>query len=441
MKALPQVSKTASLSSLFSFINQFLMASAVVGLLTGCSFASQYHVIHTFLDKPAAFPATQLVFGPDGNLYGTTGINGGTCPQFCGNVFQLVPPTANSGWSYHIIHTFTGPHGDGQNPFSSVIFDKAGNLYGTTASALNNQVCQQERLDCGTIFELSPDGKGGWSETVLYRFTGNGDGAFPGGPLAFDSSGNLYGTTSAGGSASCPIDTIFGCGVAWELSPGSSSWTFTTLHSFNGSDGYRPEGLMFDAAGNLVGTTPYGGTGGNCSVGCGLIYTLTFGSSGWSVKSLYEFTGGNDGAIPVGLSLDGSGNLYGAAESGGSTKCTYECGTIFELSPNGSNWNFSVVHSFNGNDGAYPIAVLVDGTGLLYGVSYGGDPSCQALGCGVIFKIVQQSGEWKEGVLFQFTGADGEFPNPLTLDSAGYLFGSAGAGGKDNYGVAFKFVP
>jgi len=411
----------------------------LVILFCASSLAGTYKVVHNFFDKPAAYPATQLVFGPDVNLYGTAGIQNGACPGgFCGNVFQLTPT------GYRVIHTFTGPNGDGENPFSPVIFDKAGNLYGTTASA-GSSACLKQHSDCGTIFELSPNGKGGWKETVLYRFRGS-DGAFPTGSLTFDSLGNLFGTTNSGGTASCPNNTLFGCGVAYELSPGSNAWSFTLLHSFSGSDGMNPTGLIADGAGNLVGTTKYGGTvNSSCTIGCGLIYSLSSGSNGWNEQTVYGFTGGSDGAAPNGnLALDASGNLYGVTFVGGLAACSsfgsIGCGVVFVLSPDGNRWDFRTLHEFNGTDGQFPVAVMPNPAGGLYGVTYGGNPNCAALGCGLIFQMEPQSGQYN--ILYEFTGEkDGGDPNPLTIDSSGDLFGTTVGGGTKNYGVVFEFIP
>lgn len=420
---------------------------AAISLFATSSFAARYRVVHNFQDTPAAYPSSQLVYGPDGNLYGTTGIEGGACPGgFCGNVYQLTPTG-----SLHVIHTFTGDRGDGQNSFSPVVFDKAGNLYGTTVSSLSSAVCdpqQDVHIDCGTIFELSPNSNGSWTETVLYRFTGQGDGAFPTGPLAIDASGNLFGTTNSGGSGACPLDPTFGCGTAYELSPNSGGWTLTTLHSFTGSDGYEPSGLMIDASGNLIGTTAYGGTtNSNCLFGCGFVYSLISTSGVWSLQTLYSFTGSSDGAFPgETLTMDASGNLYGAAGGGGIVACNElgltGCGTIFELSPVGNSWNFTTLHSFDRTDGQSPIAVLPDAAGNLYGVSYGGIQNCPALGCGIIFNMVLQSGQWQYTILYKFTGEnDGGGPHPLILDSSGDLVGTTESGGTKNYGVIFEFIP
>ena len=216
---------------------------------------------------------------------------------------------------------------------------------------------------CGTVFELSPNGSGGWNESVLYSFQSGNDGADPSGGLVFDSAGNLYGTTDNGGSDDAGCLDTGGCGTVFELSPnGSGGWNESILYSFQGgnNDGVYPGGLVFDKMGNLYGTTYAGGGGGTCTLnppGCGTVFELSpNGSGGWNRSILYSFQGGNnDGAYPPqgGLVFDSSGDLYGTTEFGGTgTACQITgnppgCGIVFELSPNGSDgWNESVCTVF-----------------------------------------------------------------------------------------------
>jgi uncharacterized repeat protein (TIGR03803 family) len=170
-------------------------------------------------------------------------------------VFELTP-AAGGGWTEKVLHNFNENGTDGALPRAPLIFDAAGNLYGTTEYGGTYY-----DSDLGTVFELTPTAGGGWTETVLHNFNGT-DGEFPYSSLIFDGAGNLYGTTSAGGTYSSCLSGYY-CGTVFELTPAAGGgWTETVLHSFgNGTDGYSPSaGLIFDAAGNLYGTTPHGGT-------------------------------------------------------------------------------------------------------------------------------------------------------------------------------------
>lgn len=226
---------------------------------------------------------------------------------------------AGGHWREAIIHVFGGS--DGRAPYSSVIFDVAGNLYGTTV--------QGGAYGCGTVFEVSA--KNG-EESVLYSFAGGSDGCGPVASVVFDSKGNLYGTTVGGGLVNCLNQTI-GCGTVFELTPTSGGWTEKLLHEFtDGKDGAQPRaGVVLDSAGNVYGTAAFGGTIKNCgSTGCGTVFELTPNSSGrWKFKTLHQFTNGDDGAAPFGtLTLDAENNIYGTTASGG--KYVYPS-VVFEL--------------------------------------------------------------------------------------------------------------
>jgi hypothetical protein len=244
-----------------------------------------------------------------------------------------------------------------------VIFDAAGNLYGATGGGGISGF--------GTAFELLPPGKrctpvspNLWCEAVLYRFTGGSDGANPGSSLIFDKSGNLYGTTFYGGTSPCPGGYSAGCGTVFRLTPARNpnlAWTKTVLWSFSGgSDGanpYRDRILIFDAAGNLYGTTYYGGASSGFA-GFGTVFELsppTTTGGAWTEATLYRFTGGSDGAnVEVGVTFDLVGNLYGATVQGGGGS-----GTLFELSPPGGSctpvspnlWCEATLHSFLRGEG------------------------------------------------------------------------------------------
>src|ERR1019366_934096 len=207
-----------------------------------------YSFIHNGTD--GGFPQAGLIFDAAGNLYGTTS-EGGTsssCSGGCGTVFELTP-TAGGGWTEKVLHNFNSNGTDGANPYAGLIFDAAGNLYGTTTVGGTYYY--------GTVFELTPTAGGGWTEKVLHSFNYNGtDGNNPQASLTIDAAGNLYGTTSGGGTYGNYKGTVF------ELTPAAGGdWTETVLHNFVGPDGAAPlAGLIFDAAGNLYGTTSGGGT-------------------------------------------------------------------------------------------------------------------------------------------------------------------------------------
>jgi len=209
-----------------------------------------------------------------------------------------------SGQTEKILYTFTGGT-DGGTPYAGLISDSKGNLYGTTYGG-GSSTCQ-----CGTVFELSPGSNGTWSEKVLYAFTGYpSDGAGPLAAVISDSKGNFYGTTTGGGA--------YGEGVVFELTPGANNtWAEKVLYSFGfgPADGLIPYGgVVQDSAGNLYGSTYYGGT-----YGVGTVFELSLGSNGsWTEKVLYTFTGVNDGSAPLGrLIFDGAGNLYGTTTYAG----------------------------------------------------------------------------------------------------------------------------
>ena len=283
---------------------------------------------------------------------------------------QAQKATAGGAWTEKVLHNFNHNGTDGYWPIASPILDAAGNLYGTTF--------QGGAYDLGTVFELTPTG-GGWTETVLHTFSGYTDGGSPWAGLVFDTAGNLYGTTPYGGD--------YYAGTVFELTPtAGGGWTKQVLHSFSPdcTDGYEPyAGLIFDTAGNLYGTTSAGGTYScNGSQG-GTVFELTpTEGGGWTETVLHSFnSNGTDGIIPyASLVFDTAGNLYGTTVSGG----TYNYGTVFKLSPGEGGWTETVLHTFNGTDGAAPYAGLIrDAAGNLYGTTFLGG----AYGGGTVFEL------------------------------------------------------
>ncbi len=319
-------------------------------------------------------------------------------------------PGARAANKSKLLYAFKG-HTDGGDPSGSMIFDQAGNLYGTTQGGGSS--------GSGTVFELSPNQDGSWTESVLYSFTGGNDGDRPFASLIFDSVGNLYSTTYAGGNDRA--------GTVFELSQNQDgSWTESVLLSFNFTNGSGPTtGLIFDSTGNLYGSTTEGGEYGD-----GTIFQLTQNPDGsWTETLLHSFTGGSDGNYPDhgGLVFDTAGNLYGTTYEGGN----YGGGTVFELSQNqDGSWTEKVLHQFTGgnNKGAKPESTLIfDKSGDLYGTTLSGG----AHGDGNVFELIPNGdGGWTEKVLHEFTGEDGAGPyEGVTFDQAGNLYGTAEKGG------------
>jgi uncharacterized repeat protein (TIGR03803 family) len=285
----------------------------------------------------------------------------------------------------------------------------------------------------GNVFELTRNTAGQWTETVLYSFTGGSDGENPiddDGPLV-DSAGNLYGTTVYGGT--------WGAGTVFKLTRGLSGWQESVLWNFTcRNDGCDPAAsLVSDSAGNLYGTTFAGGPGG---FGHGTVFMLSpDGNGNWQETTLHNFSGKADGAGPLSaLVLDRSGNIYGTTSAGASSYCVGGCGVIFKLTPEVSGgWDEQVLYFFKGGkDGSFPIGKLVfDVWGNIYGVAQAaGDISCSygyAPGCGTVFRLAQPKsadGQWYLSTLHVFTGSsDGASP------SAGLIVDKTGA----LYGTAF----
>ena len=375
---------------------------------------------------------------------------------------------ASASWKEQVLYSFQGGN-DGEVPAGAVVFDKRGNLYGTTVGGGADNCAPIAA--CGTVFELSPPAKKGdpWTETVLYVFKGKvyNDGDTPGGGLVLDAAGNLYGATEYGGAGDCVLlGTKAGCGTVFEMSPPvqkGGAWTETILYSFqSGKDGYVPQGnLTFDKSGNLYGATYFGGGKGNtCNPYfqyCGTVFKLSppkQKGGQWTEKVLHSFGSGNDGANPNGgLLFDSKGAIYGTTWAGGSssnpdckTNIDVGCGTIFKLSPpktKGGKWSEKLLYSFQGpsKDGAGPDGGLIfDAKHALYGTTVGGGSQ----GDGIVFQLLAaKGGSWLETSLHTFSNAnDGSAPMAgLFLDKAGNLFGTAALGDTYGGGTVFELKP
>jgi len=409
----------------------FCVLSALV-LVTPLHAANTYKVLYTFGtlpdgSVPSAGPG--LVLDSLGNLYGTT-IEGGSGPgcgtnSGCGTVFKLTH-NPDGSWTESILFTFLGDSATGAFP-GGLTFDAAGNLYGTTGTG---GPCDD--LGCGTVFKLTPNPDGTWTHTVLFDFPGLTDGTFPTYGLTFDSAGNIYGSTSEGGTQNC--------GTIYQLSPNpDGSWTHQVLYNFTCNvliDGSNPwGGLVLGTKGELYGTLLRGGAGTNCAgVSCGNVFEIAKNSSGaWAYRTLYSFTGGADGGTPETGLVFHNWKLYGSTYFGGNLNCGgfSGCGVLFELSVSKGVWSEQVVHTFQGGtDGAYPIATpTFDAAGRLYSAS-------QQINGGRGFGAVLGG----PAVLHDFVDrAHGEYPNSITLDSSGNIYGTTQSGGLVPCGVNPSF--
>jgi uncharacterized repeat protein (TIGR03803 family) len=323
--------------------------------------AGKYSLLYGFSGyENGSSPYAGVVLDSAGNLYGTT--NSGGANVNGGAVYKLDPAGNET-----VLYSFTIGAADGSNPIAGVTLDSAGNLYGTTFQS-GNESCF-EYTGCGVVYKWSPSGQ----ETVLYTFTGGADGGNPVGGVILDAAGNLYGTTADGGTPS----GYSGNGVVFMLTPAGQE---TVLYTFTGgADGSTPDaGVVFDSEGNLYGTTYQGGTSGG-----GVVFKLD-PSGNYTV--LYNFTGQADGGNPMaGVILDSAGNLYGTTEYGGSAAGQHGHGVVYEVNPSGQE---TVLHTFAGPpDGSAPYGgVIFDAAGNLYGTTYHGGKQA----AGVVFKLTPQ---------------------------------------------------
>lgn len=334
-----------------------------------------FSVLYSFNGITDGYSPDQIVsFGPDGALYGSTywGPGTGCKGNGCGTVFRLRPPatfcrTVSCPWTETVLHQFQGAPNDGSQPaFGHIVFDQSGSLYSTTAWGGPHGIA-------GNVYELTPTTRNDWTETILHNFTDGYDGDAPWSGVIFDNAGNLYGTTTFGGT--------YGSGVIFQLVQTQSGWTENVLHSFqNATDGSGASGaLVRDAAGNLYGTTSQYGPNG-----AGTVWELSPGSGGWTFTVLYAFSGTNDGPNG-GLLMDHSGNLYGATLMEG----TYGWGNVFKLSPGSGGWSYTSLWDFTGgSDGAWPNSALtLDSHGNLFGSTYIGGSGQGYHGYGVVYEI------------------------------------------------------
>jgi uncharacterized repeat protein (TIGR03803 family) len=394
-------------------------------------------VLHSFTGLDGFLPYAGLARDAEGNLYGTTYMGG---PGAEGVVYKLDP-----AGQLTVLFSFTD-HADGGNPYSGVILDSAGNLYGTTRYGGSGY----GYAGYGLVYKLNPAGQ----ETVLYTFTGSADGGWPQSGVILDSAGNLYGTTYWGGPSDVGVvykldssgnETVlynfvnYGQPVAGVILDsqgnlyGTTAWGYhgavvyeldtaghaRVVHQFSGSDGIELyAGVIRDPAGNLYGTTAFGGPAG------GVVYKL---DPAGDETVLYTFPAPTDGMNPSsGVIQDSAGNLYGTTGGGG----IFGDGIVYELDSGG---NETVLFTFGGGiGGGFPQGVIRDPLGNLYGTAHSGGQAK-----GVVYKL-DPAGQ--QTVLYQFLNSiDGEGPGGALIGgAAGNLYGTTYNGGAADWGVVFE---
>jgi len=336
-----------------------------------------------------------------------------------------------------VIHAFTGGY-DGGFPEAGLTMDRTGNLYGTT---FDQGFAGVPIVGDGKVFKLGSDGV----FTRLYSFAGGTDGANPSARVIFGPNGSLYGTTCAGGGSGCSIGSFVGCGTVFNLripptvcKTALCAWNETVLYRFTGGDDGGNPGdadIIFDQAGSIYGAALVGGIYGNCNNGdaCGTVYKLIASDGGWQESVLHNFGEGSDGQYPEGVIFDGSGNLYGTTYGGGSSG---NAGTVFQLTPSGSGWTESVLYNFSylTNNGASPAAGLIfgqSGNNLYGATSQGGQNNG-----GTAFELMPSGDTWTFSLLYGFSEA-GCCEGPaasLVMDTSGNLYGTTWGGGANQLG-------
>lgn len=317
-------------------------------------------LLYSFDVVGGSAPYAPLIIDSTGNLYGTAlwgGNTTGVCQgSGCGTVFELAK--VSGGWQFQVLYAFMGG-ADSAHPQAGLVFDKSGNLFGTTAGGTPGGL--------GSVFELSPS-NGGWKESTLYTFAGGNDGATPLSPLTPGPNGTFYGTTAFGGAQ--------GLGTVYEITHTGSNWTEKVLYAFGGPDGSQPlAGSLIIRHGTLYGTTNFGGASSQ-----GTVFSLTQVNNSVVEKVIYSFEGVNGENPYGGLTVDSAGNFYGTAASGGSNGE----GVVFVLRNAGGTWQENVLHNFTGTDGSSPT----------------GTP---AIDHGALFGITNSGGEWNSGVAWEIT--------------------------------------
>jgi len=420
-------------------------------------------VIYSFQGIPdGMYPVGAVVFDKARNLYGVTtngGDGGSDCfLGSCGTVYQLTPSGTSGGpWVETVIYNFKGKsQNDGEDPYSGLLIDDAGNLYGATGyGGSGNCTLVGTSVGCGTVFELSPPPQPGgqWSETILYNLQGGSDGYLPYGDLTVDKAGNIYGSTLYGGGYGICDENIYpNCGTVFRLGPPQGpggAWQETVLYSFKGEgvsfydpvvDGADPNGgLTLDSAGAIYGTTQYGGLAMACGgsaegSGCGTVFKLVppvVQNQPWAEQVLYRFQPPPDGSYPfAGVILDEQGNVYGTNIFGGASLG----GTLFKLSPSSEPsglWIETILHNFGSipYDGVIPEAKpTLEQSGNLYGRTIGGGPRSR----GTVFHLDLRNNNYNIVTHFKGGPSGGHPNNSLKLGPYGNVYMTTADGGTAN---------
>jgi uncharacterized repeat protein (TIGR03803 family) len=412
--------------------SRMLALLALALALATTTSAQTYNVLWEFGYSIGASPEGQIAEDASGNLYGTTSWGGGESE--CGTVWELSPPAAAGGaWTETSIHIFSCTS-NGYYPLGGITIDKLGNLYGTTSQGV---------LSGGTVFKMKPPitPGGPWSFSNIHVFaSASGDGSEAASPVTLDSAGNVYGTTSGGGT----YKGQNAGGIAFKLTSGVGGYKETILWNFGGPGdaSYILSGLRSDASANWYGTSYYGG-----AYGYGSVFELsppTGGGTAWTESVIYSFTGINSsiGEYPQGsLVIDAQGTLFGVA-GGTSGTC---CGAVFQMKPStGGGWTTKALYTFTKtSDGYVPIGLTMDPQGQnLYGVTMTTDARD---GNGVVFKLAKPAvsgGPWTYSVLDDFTTGPGYLKSPPLVDESGNVFGTTFYGGTaPSEGVAYEITP
>jgi uncharacterized repeat protein (TIGR03803 family) len=426
--------------------------AAIVFSLALTAEAQQYRILYTFQGgSDGAEPYSNLLPDGSGGFYGTTWAGGTTSCIYdssCGTVYHLSPPAEQGGaWTETQLHAFAGGVSDGAFPSGNLVKDTSGNLFGSTSAG--------GAANTGTVFELSPPAQSGgaWTETILHAFSyGTSDGDDPTGGLSWGPGGALYGVTEFGGTYNSSYCESNGCGTIFQLKPPAQqggTWTESVLYNFpNTGCCWNYQDLVY-RNGSLYGATFQLG-----EYYAGSAFQLTPPSQQggqWSYRDIYSFEGNNGAAgywLAAGVAFDSKGNIYGAANDGG----TIGGGTVFELqapTQAGGAWTFDLLHNFNGapTDGTNSQAPLaVDSKGNVYGVTVAGGAQSRYLcgdGCGVVFELSNSGGTWTETVLHEFAdGRDGDRPLAPVTVSNGVVYGTTFHGGTPSgTGIVFAIVP
>lgn len=415
----------------------YLALSVLIGIPVSAAAMPQESILHNFGANDAG-PLSGMIVDASGTFYGTTdfsGINDG------GTVFALAP--GPSGYTETILHEF-GNGSDGAKPFR-LVADTKGNLYGSTLIG--------GQYGDGIVFKLVP-GKSGYTEKVLYSFTGGSDG---GQPIAvvLGKKGAIIGVTQLGNS------NCYFCGVLFMLTPSGRGYTESTLYNFNGGTGGElPQaGITIARDGSVYGTTYYGGDlscGGGA--GCGLVFKLAYNNGQYTESTIYEFQAGSDGSNPFAVpTVDNrTGVIFGTTEYGGNGG-NGNNGTVYELTPSNGGYAETVLYSFTGSGGFDAEGqLLISSNGRLYGTVALGAGGCNGIGCGAAYELKRVQSGYVFKTIFAFgdplNGAEPEQTN-LLQDANGALYGTTrsggdqtncydgGPGGATGCGVAFKIAP